>query len=46
MPFFFETSNEQEGKSGYRVDSAVMFAAVVPDQNKCVLCNTMQPDHK
>lgn len=33
-------------KSGYSVDSAVMLEAVVPDQNKRVLCNTMQQDHK
>lgn len=33
-------------KSGYCVDSTVMFEAVVPDHNKCVLCNTMQQDHK
>lgn len=33
-------------KSGCCVASAVVLEAAVPDQNKCVLCNTMQQDHK
>lgn len=27
------------------VDSAVMFEAGVPDQNKCTLCSTVEQDH-
>lgn len=42
----FNTLLELEEQGGYFDDSAVMFEAVLPDQNKCVLCNTMDQDHK
>lgn len=46
ITFWRADMNKRSKKGGYGVDSAVMFEAVVPDQNKCVSCNTMEQDHK